>query len=522
MLTEQQLQALPASLFKRFRRLNNALLAMIAARIKLFSETKQGDEVRIRQLSNIDADMRRYEADLQDALDYADAEIARTMAYAAEKEYYFTRTAFAAAGIAMVAFRDNAQAQQSLYVSIAATQAQIRNNASNLGLFSLPPLGSNISRTNAFNAPQWRHVQQVYRDTIDRAALAIRVGDTDFHSAMRKAIQEMADRGHTFVDYESGYHQRMDSAVRRDLMNAQSRLNLQYADIIGEQIGANGREVSLHSAPRPSHVWFAGHQFDNATFYRDVQPLMEEPNCYHSSWAILLGISPPTYTQDEIDAHNARDAELHEFNGKQYNAYDAQQKQRQYELAIRKQKDRAMMFNESGDTQQAHIASARARATQAEYKRFSDAMGKTVSPDRASVSGYRYVGNTNKSGHLPNSSNATIPTDKIKGYILNQNHETGRNKAKVIDSVLGYNESNWTDFSEKLYKSVQSSRVAAAKPFTYSSDGRIINAMKYEVPISMSGLKNRTLDMKTIWQIDGGKENPRFITLTFPKKRRDR
>ena len=524
MLTEQQLQALPKRLYDRFRNLNTALITMIAARVKAFSETKRDDPLRLMQLSDIHADMRRYEDDLQDALRFADAEIERTMTAASEQEYDFIRTALSAVGVSMISHQDNLPAQQALRLAITSTQSRIHSNAQNLGLFTLPNVGSNISGTNAFNLPQWRHVQQVYRDVIDRAALAVRTGETDFHSAMRSAIRTMADHGHTFVQYDSGNplrprHFRMDSTVRRDLMDAQARLSMEYSDLIADQIGADGFEISLTSAPRPSHVWIGGQQFDMETFYRDVEPLMEEYNCYHRKHAIILGVSPPAHTDAEIAAHNARDAELHEFGGKQYNAYEAQQRQRQYELQIRKHKDRAVALKTSGDLEHAHISSARARAVQAEYARFSSAMGIRTKQTRTGVEGYRYVGNPASITRLPNATRAIIPESKIVDYLLSPTHPVGKHKARVIESALGYNQSSWKQFEAELRSKVETAPLTSSKSFTYEGENGIINAMKHNVVIEMQGIIDRSLRMTTAWQIDEGTETPRFITLTFLKRK---
>lgn len=131
---------------------------------------------------------------------------------------------------------------------------------------------------------------------------------------------------------------------------------------------------------------------------------------------------------------------------------------------------------------------------------------------------YKLYNRAINDGVVPGAANAATPESKLKGYLLNAKHPTGRHKAQVIDSVLGYNASNWQEFSDKLYREVQRSPVDAAKPFTYSVNGAIMEAVKYEIPVIMSGLKGRMLPMKTIWQVDEGTNIPRFITATFPKK----
>lgn len=131
---------------------------------------------------------------------------------------------------------------------------------------------------------------------------------------------------------------------------------------------------------------------------------------------------------------------------------------------------------------------------------------------------YRLYMKGQKDGVLPNAWMAATPENKLKGYLLNASHPTGKHKAKVIESVLGYNEKNWEKFSDKLYAEVQKSPVVAVNSFTYNRNGDLIKAIKYEVPVIMSGENHRMLKMKTIWQIDDGVKNHRFITASFYKK----
>ena len=94
---------------------------------------------------------------------------------------------------------------------------------------------------------------------------------------------------------------------------------------------------------------------------------------------------------------------------------------------------------------------------------------------------------------------------------MNANHPVGQHKAHVINSVLGYNEKNWEEFSNKLFREVQKSPFSKVSTANYG--------IKYEVPIIMYGKKGRFLKINTIWQIDNGSNIPRFISATFDKKK---
>ncbi len=65
-----------------------------------------------------------------------------------------------------------------------------------------------------------------------------------------------------------------------------------------------------------------------------------------------------------------------EYNGKQYTAYEAQQKQRRLETTMRAERQKIKLLKEGGADEEDIIrATARYRGTSAEYSRFSKAMG---------------------------------------------------------------------------------------------------------------------------------------------------
>lgn len=150
--------------------------------------------------------------------------------------------------------------------------------------------------------------------------------------------------------------------------------------------------------------------------------------------------------------------------------------------------------------------------TFAEFRRIKKAGGEHW---EALQEKYRLYNRGAEKGVLPYSQNAATPESKIKGYLLCSTHPVGKHKAKIIDSVLGYNESNWSDFSDKLYREVQKSPVDKVTPFTFPKNGDIIESTKYEVPVIILGEKGRYLKLKSVWAMDKGSNIPRFITASF-------
>lgn len=139
---------------------------------------------------------------------------------------------------------------------------------------------------------------------------------------------------------------------------------------------------------------------------------------------------------------------------------------------------------------------------------------KYTDPDRYSMTKakVRLYNSAGTRGTMPNASQAATPEDKFVNYLLNPDHKEGQHKAHVIESVLGYDRTNWSEFSDKIFREVQKSPVST---ITTTKHGT-----KYKVPVIVYGKKGRFLRLNTVWQIDNGSNVPRLVTATFDKKKK--
>ena len=93
-------------------------------------------------------------------------------------------------------------------------------------------------------------------------------------------------------------------------------------------------------------------------------------NCRHHWTAYIPGVMERTYTDEELANIDPPDFE---FEGKTYTAYEATQKQRQLETAMRAQERKMNGYKAAGDEEAYTYAKAKYRALSAEYKKFSKA-----------------------------------------------------------------------------------------------------------------------------------------------------
>ncbi len=108
-------------------------------------------------------------------------------------------------------------------------------------------------------------------------------------------------------------------------------------------------------------------------------------------YSIIVGLTPPTYTPEELAEMKAKAQAVQEFDGKQMTVYEATQAQRKLEREIRKQKNRAIIAKAAGDDDMRRVAQMRINQLTDKYKELSDAFGIPTKAERMSVSGYRPV-----------------------------------------------------------------------------------------------------------------------------------
>ena len=378
MLGENELRTLPDPLVALFQKLERDTVDRICKRLGKIGELTETSVHELDALRRIGLDINAIERDIASTLNVSEAAVRDLFMFAAESDHDDAKALYDALGKPWTPFAENAALVSMVDDIAAVTFGGIVNMSRTTGF------------TNRLGA--WEELAKSYQNIVDYAVVQVRSGNTDFHSAMRGAVKQLSDNGLSFIEYDNEgkryYRRRLDSSVRNAFMGGQQRLSRAQAEALGQQLGADGMEISWHSGARPSHVDFAGKQYTMLDFERICVPLLNDYNCYHRAFSIILGVSPPTHTKSELAALNAKDAEKHLFEGREYNAYEARQMQRQFETAMRREKDRAVAFAKTGDKDAERIAKAKVTALNQKYKQFSKAVDLPPDPVRAAVPRY--------------------------------------------------------------------------------------------------------------------------------------
>ena len=216
-------------------------------------------------------------------------------------------------------------------------------------------------------------------------------GAADYNTAIRRATKNIADQGIRYIDYESGIHTSLEAATRRNIMGGLGLMQEQISQQNHDEMGANGWEISAHAASAPDHEPVQGKQYSD-TDYQALNNRLKRRigtlTCGHAAFPIILGVSSPQYTTEELRHFRTANARGITYDGKHYTAYEATQTQRRIERAIRRQKNRILVDETTADTEKLIADQIKLRRLNDEYRRFSKASGLRTEPERAQVAGF--------------------------------------------------------------------------------------------------------------------------------------
>lgn len=245
-------------------------------------------------------------------------------------------------------------------------------------------------------------IAKAYQKVLDDASMQVLSGAVDYNTAVRAAVKRLTDSGLQWVDYSSGWHNRVDVAARRAVMTGVSQLSSKYAEQTADVLETDYREVTAHIGARDTGVGWQNHKNWQGKVYSirsgDKYPSiyevcgwgmvdgLEGANCRHHHFPFVEGVSERTYTDEQLANI---DPPPFEYQGKKYTAYEATQKQRQIETAMRKCKREVIGYKAAGLDDDAQDAAIKLNRLSVEYKAFSKAAGLRTQPERAQVQGYK-------------------------------------------------------------------------------------------------------------------------------------
>ena len=121
-------------------------------------------------------------------------------------------------------------------------------------------------------------------------------------------------------------------------------------------------------------------------------------NCYHTYYPFFPGISQRNWSDGWLDAKNEEEAEPKTFDGKEYTLYEAKQRQRQMETAMRAQREKVKLLQAGGaDQDEVILHKAKYQGQLNEYSRFCRKMSLTEERERIYLDMMGKIATNNKS-----------------------------------------------------------------------------------------------------------------------------
>lgn len=361
---------LQAGIEKRYRMLEEEIMKDVVRRIQKTGKITSAADWQLQRFMILGHSTEEVEEIIRQATGGDWADTFKLYDEVIEREYVRSRSMYEQINAHFVPYEQNYELQQ-------ITNALIQQSGDDL---------FNISRSMGFMVDMgggrkvFSPLSEIYNGYLDNAITMMASGAFDYNTMIRKVVGEMTASGLRTVDYASGHSNRVDVAVRRALLTSMGQLTGHISDMNGQKLGTDKFEVDWHPGARPDHAVWQGRVWSRQQLV-EVCGLgtgagLHGWNCRHDYYPFLEGISVRNYSDRWLEEMNRKEARKIPFRGKAYNMYEATQKQRRMETAMRAQREKAQLLQQGGaDPDDVLNARCKYQAMLDEYKEFSKKFG---------------------------------------------------------------------------------------------------------------------------------------------------
>ena len=359
-MIDEKLQEKLLSVFdKRFQEYNTKVLEELGNIIKQFKDLTPSQAYKLGQQLKYNTTVKDLLDELSKISGLSVKDLKAILEKVAKENIGFADVYYKSRGLETPLYNENKALQRLVYSVYSISGAEFKNIAKSTG-FRL--LGDN-------GKPLLLNIDETYKYVIDKCVVAISQGKETYQQSMRSTLKQLSASGVRKIEYESGYSRRLDTSIRQNILDSIRQVSNESQQLFGKEFDSDGIEISTHLNPSPDHSNVQGHQFSNkeyeklqstgvATDYngevidiriKDNFRPISTMNCFHYIFSIVLGVSKPQYSNEELKKiidDNEKGAEL---DGKHYTNYELSQIMRKLETKIREQKDLQIMARASDD-----------------------------------------------------------------------------------------------------------------------------------------------------------------------------
>lgn len=433
----------------RYISLEERILQDIARRIKKVGEITSTADWQINRLRILGYSSEDIEREIKKTLDASYPEMFELYDKVIDWEYVRNKDIYEQINAEFIPYEENRQLQQITDAIIQQSLEDLENVTKSLG-FYLDYNGRKVLTP----------LSQVYTNYLDNACFDIVTGAFDYGSVLRRVVTQLTNSGLRKIEYGSGYASRVEVAARRAVMTGVANLTGEIADYNAKKLGTEYFEVEWHAGARPAHsVWqgrvWTKDQLHSVCGLGTVTGLLGA-NCYHTYYPFFPGISERNWSDDWLEEQNRKESKPKEFRGKEYTLYEAKQRQRQMETAMRAQREKVQMLQDGGaDPDEVMLQKAKYQGQLNEYAVFSRKMGLKEERERIYIDGRGWIATNTK------LQNSMFPSEMI------QNALKDIAQYKRYKEVLGDSVGTLAKFGQVKYNDSEEWEKVQSKFFTY-------------------------------------------------------
>ena len=382
-LTPEQLKNIPENIVKLYRDLEEFIIDDIARRISKAGEVTATAKWQLERAKDLSMD--NIEKEIERVLGLANEELENTFKQSALTSVQAESKIYKEAINKEIKIKGNTLLEKVLEAAIKQTKGELKNISQSLGFAQI--INGKIV---------YKDIAKFYQDSVDLALMQVNSGVLNSNEAIKQAVKKLADSGLRTIDYENGWSNRVDVAVRRAVVTGSNQMCHKMTELTMKELECEFVETTAHAGARPDHQEWQGQvfcykgksdkypDFVSSTGYGTGEGLAGY-NCRHSFSPFFPGISKRAYSEEHL---NNIDPEPFEYDGKTYTYYEALQHQRKLETNIRQKKRELIGYNAAGLKDDFNNSSILLNRLKSEYKSFSNAGDLAVRNDLMQV--YKY------------------------------------------------------------------------------------------------------------------------------------
>lgn len=252
----EYLANLPEPLMKIYRDLEDDIFRYICEQFKTGDANEKAIEL-IRQLQRGGLPLGEIEKRIKKTLHLSEEEFDRIFKDTIERNRAYYGDTLTRVGLTYSPVREAALKAQEAAI-YAQTLGELQNITRSLG-FAVPGLGGKVIPGG---------IQETYTRILDVALVKVQSGATNYNGAIREAIDNLAASGLQWIDYPTGWHNRVEVAARRAVMSGVGSLCDKYSEALKEDIGTEYVEVSAHRGARDKGVGPMNHRSWQGKIFR--------------------------------------------------------------------------------------------------------------------------------------------------------------------------------------------------------------------------------------------------------------